>query len=87
MNTYFDVFTRAAMSQHFLLSAQARTLSVFKVMQMTDTDAFTVFKQMRWGEGAEVSCPCCGVIGKHAFRRDRKQWRCKDCGQEERLAS
>jgi transposase-like protein len=68
------------MSQHFLLSAQARTLSVFKVMQMTDTDAFTVFKQMRWGEGNKVSCPCCGVIGKHAFRRDRKQWRCKDCG-------
>ncbi|WP_297476328.1 IS1595 family transposase [Ferrovum sp.] len=68
------------MSQHFLLSAQARTLSVFKVMQMTDTDAFTVFKQMRWGESNEVSCPCCGVIGKHAFRRDRKQWRCKDCG-------
>lgn len=47
---------------------------------MTDADAFTVFKQMRWGEGSEVSCPCCGVIGKHAFRRDRKQWRCKDCG-------
>ena len=68
------------MSQHFLLSAKARTLSVLKVMQMTDTDAFSVFKELRWGEGNEVSCPCCGVIGKHAFRRDRKQWRCLDCG-------
>ena len=68
------------MSQHFLLSAQARTLSVLKVMQMTDAEAFMVFKELRWGAGEEVACPCCGVIGKHAFRRDRKQWRCVDCG-------
>ena len=68
------------MSQHFLLSAQARTLSVLKVMQMTDAEAFTVFKELRWGAGDEVSCPVCGVIGKHAFRRDRRQWKCKDCG-------
>lgn len=68
------------MSQHFLLSAQARTLSVLKVMQMTDADAFTVFKELRWGAGNEVACPCCGVIGKHAFRRDRRQWKCRDCG-------
>ncbi|XXG27225.1 MAG: hypothetical protein WJ307_01210 [Ferrovum myxofaciens] len=33
------------MSQHFLLSAKARTLSVLKVMQMNDADAFTVFKE------------------------------------------
>jgi len=68
------------MSQHFLLSAKARTLSVLKVMQMNDTEAFTVFKELRWGAGDAVSCPCCGVIGKHAFRRDRRQWKCKDCG-------
>ncbi len=68
------------MSQHFLLSAQARTQSVLKVMQMNDTEAFTVFKELRWGAGDAVSCPCCGVIGKHAYRPDRKQWKCVDCG-------
>lgn len=68
------------MSQHFLLSAQARTLSVLQVMRMSDTDAFTVFKQLRWGEGDAVSCPSCGTIRKHAFRRDRRQWKCIDCG-------
>jgi transposase-like protein len=68
------------MSQHFLLSDKARTLSVLKDMQMNDSDAFTVFKELRWGTGDTVSCPCCGVIGKHAFRRDRKQWKCADCG-------
>ncbi|MFZ2541583.1 MAG: IS1595 family transposase, partial [Gallionella sp.] len=68
------------MTQHFLLSAKARTLSVLKVMQMNDTEAFAVFKELRWGAGDTVSCPVCGVIGKHAFRRDRRQWKCKDCG-------
>ena len=68
------------MSQHFLLSAKARTLSVLKVMQMNDVEAFRIFKELRWDTDDSISCPCCGVIGKHAFRRDRKQWKCRDCG-------
>lgn len=68
------------MSQHFLLSAKARTLSVLKVMQMSDGEAFAVFKELRWGAGDAVACPCCGAIGVHAFRKDRRQWRCLDCG-------
>lgn len=67
------------MSQHFLLSAQARTLSAYKVMQMSEADAFSVFKELRWGAGETVACPICGVVGKHAFRKDRKQWKCQDC--------
>jgi transposase-like protein len=67
------------MSQHFLLSANARTLSVRKVMEMTDDQAFQLFKEVRWGEGDEVVCPDCGTIGKHYFIKTRKQWRCKDC--------
>jgi transposase-like protein len=68
------------MTQHFLLSAQSRTLSVLKVMQMSDAEAFAVFKELRWGAGEEVACPCCGVVGKHPFRKDRRQWKCADCG-------
>lgn len=67
------------MSQHFLLSAKARTLSVRKVMELTNDQAFEVFKEVRWGKGEEVACPVCGTIGKHYFQRTRKQWRCKDC--------
>ena len=67
------------MSQHFLLSAQARTLSAYKVMQMSEADAFSVFKELRWGAGEMVACPICGVVGKHAFRKDRNQWKCQDC--------
>lgn len=67
------------MSQHFLLSAKSRTLSVRKVMELTNDEAFELFKEVRWGAGDEVTCPTCGVIGKHYFQRTRKQWRCKDC--------
>lgn len=68
------------MSQHFLLSAKARTLSVRKVSNMTKAEAFAVFKELRWGDGDEIACPCCGAIGEHPFRKDRLQWRCRDCG-------
>jgi transposase-like protein len=67
------------MTQHFLLSAKARTLSVRKVMEMTDDQAFQLFKDVRWGEGNEVACPDCVTVGNHYFLRTRKQWRCKDC--------
>ena len=65
--------------QHFLLSAQARTLSVRQVFELTDSQAFEMFKQVRWGLGDEVTCPRCGVIRNHYFVRVRRQWRCKDC--------
>lgn len=67
------------MSQHFLLTAKARTLSVRKVMELTDEQAFQVFKEVRWGLGEEVACPDCGSYRKHYFIKTRKQWRCKDC--------
>ena len=68
------------MPQHFLLSANARTLSVLRVMEMSHQEAFNVLKALRWGDGEEVTCPCCAVVAKHYFQRTRKTWRCKDCG-------
>lgn len=67
------------MSQHFLLSAKARTLSIKRLFDMSDDDAFDLFRELRWGEGEEVACPCCGVVAKHYFIATRRQWRCKDC--------
>lgn len=66
------------MAQHFLLSAKARTLSLSGIMRLSDSDAFELFKQCRWGESNPV-CPLCGSIGHHYFLNTRKQWRCKDC--------
>jgi transposase-like protein len=67
------------MAQHFLLSAKARTLSVLQVNAMSDEAAFELFKQLRWGEGEEVSCPACGVIHRHYFIQSRKVWKCMAC--------
>lgn len=67
------------MTQHFLLSAKARTLSVRRVFAMDDEEAFKVFREIRWGSSKEVTCPACGVVHEHYFIATRRQWRCRDC--------
>lgn len=67
------------MSQHFLLSAKARTLSIKRLFGMSEGQAFDLFRELRWGKGEEVTCPCCGSVARHYFISTRKQWRCKDC--------
>ena len=66
------------MAQHFLLSAQARTLSLRKIYSLSDDQAFEMFKQSRWGHHDAI-CPCCGSVAKHYFIKTRRQWRCRDC--------
>jgi transposase-like protein len=67
------------MSQHFLLTAEARTLSVREVFALSDEEAFDLFRELRWGKGEEVVCPECGVVERHWFLPSRRQWRCKAC--------
>ncbi len=38
------------MSLHFLLKAEARTLSVGQVLAMSDDNAFSLFRHLRWGD-------------------------------------
>ena len=38
------------MSQHFLLSAHARTLSLSAAMRMTDEEAEAAFRSIRWAD-------------------------------------
>src|ERR1700726_1484922 len=67
------------MSQHFLLSTAARTLSLAKVMRMSDDQAFEAFKAIRWAnnDGAPV-CPKCGGYVVWEFRA-RRIFKCKAC--------
>ena len=60
------------MSLHFLLKAEARTLSVVQVLAMSDDDAFTLFREVRWGDGEKVVCPHCSMAHRHYFRPARK---------------
>lgn len=59
------------MSQHFLLSRQAKTLSLASVFRMSDLEAETTFRKVRWSEtdGAAV-CPKCGTLDAYEYRRE-----------------
>ena len=51
------------MSQHFLLSTAARTLSLAQIMRMTDNEARDTFKRIRWSANdGEPFCPHCGCL-------------------------
>jgi transposase-like protein len=67
------------MSSHFLLSPQARTLSLAKVMRMTDDQAYEAFKAVRWAanDGAAL-CPKCGGFVVWEFKT-RRIFKCKAC--------
>ena len=68
--------------QHFLLSRQAKTLSLAQVFRMSDAEAETVFRNVRWSEtkGAAV-CPHCGGLDPYECRRANGalRFRCSAC--------
>lgn len=67
------------MSQHFLLSTAARTLSLAKVMRMSEDQAFEAFKAIRWSAtDGEPVCPKCGGYVVWEFKA-RRIFKCKAC--------
>ncbi|CAA2105415.1 hypothetical protein MBUL_03181 [Methylobacterium bullatum] len=67
------------MSQHFLLSRAARTLSLSKVARMSDQEAFETFRMVRWANtGGDPVCPRCGCL-THSFLTTRRLWKCQAC--------
>src|SRR5690242_315690 len=73
------------MSQHFLLSAKARTLSLSAVLRMTDEAAERAFMAMRWHttDGKPV-CPWCRCETVYNCRKANgaPRWRCKACRKD-----
>lgn len=65
------------MAQHYLLSSQAKTISIRKVMSLTDKQAFSLLCELRWGSESLVVRPKCGCQHQAYFIESRKQWRCK----------
>ncbi|KPH74597.1 IS1595 family transposase [Bosea vaviloviae] len=67
------------MAQHFLLSAAARTLSLVTVARMSDDEAHSAFRQIRWCDtGGEPVCPRCNCGAVYTFKT-RKLYKCKAC--------
>jgi transposase-like protein len=73
------------MSQHFLLSAKARTLSLGAALRMTDQEAETAFRSLRWAatDGKPV-CPHCECPIVYEARRPSgaSRFRCKACRKD-----
>jgi transposase-like protein len=77
-------------AQHFLLSKAAKTLSLAQVFRMTDGEAETAFKAIRWAStaGAPV-CPSCGSVDAYEARRPNGalRFRCKGCKKDFTITS
>lgn len=70
------------MSQHFLLSSAARTLSLAKVMRMTDDEAFETFRRLRWIEyNGEPVCPRCQCAAIYQYKT-RRIFKCEGCEKQ-----
>src|ERR1700720_4707034 len=78
------------MAQHFLLSKAAKTLSLAQVFRMSDAEAETAFKAIRWADtnGAPV-CPSCGSVEAYEARRPNGglRFRCKGCKKDFTITS
>jgi transposase-like protein len=67
------------MSQHFLLSAKARTLSLASVARMAEDEARATFRSIRWAAtDGEPVCPKCGCVACYEYA-SRPIFRCKGC--------
>lgn len=70
------------MSQHFLMSAAARSVSLKQIARMTDGEARALFRTIRWPEtnGAAV-CPHCGCPKCYEYTT-RNVFKCKACRRQ-----
>ena len=70
------------MPQHFLLSPQARSLSLATVARMSDEEAYHAFRLIRWSDTrGEPVCPRCQCAAVYASTT-RKVWKCKACAHQ-----
>lgn len=70
------------MTQHFLLSAASRTLSLRAIYKAGEEAAYQTFCRMRWAEtGGEAVCPRCSHDETYKITTRRK-FKCKACGHQ-----
>src|SRR5271165_7037620 len=78
------------MAQHFLLSAEAKSLSLARVFTMKDDEAEMTFRRIRWADTAgEPTCPHCGGIDAYDCRRLKgaPRFRCRACVKDFSITS
>ena len=77
------------MSQHFLLSPAAKTLSLASVYRMSDDEAEAMFRKVRWADtNGEAACPRCGALDPYECRRKTSlRFRCSACRSDFTITS
>ena len=79
-----------AVAIHFLQSKAARSLSLAQVFRMTEMEAETAFRKIRWQDTqGEPVCPHCGGLDAYSARRPSGllRFRCKQCGKDFTITS
>jgi transposase-like protein len=67
------------MAQHFLLSAESRTLSLKEIYKGGEAKAYETFKRLRWSQTeGEPVCPKCGCLD-HYDIPTRRKFKCAAC--------
>jgi transposase-like protein len=77
-------------SQHFLLSKAAKTLSLAQVFRLSDEEAEAMFRRVRWPETeGEPVCPACGGLNAYDCRRTKgaPRFRCRACRKDFSITS
>lgn len=69
------------MAQHVSQSKAYRNLTLPQIMGLSEQEAWETFAKCRWGSTTLVSCPECGVVDEHYWRKTRRQWCCKHCSR------
>lgn len=70
------------MAQHFLLSAEARTLSLKAIYKGGEDKAYETFKKLRWSQtGGKPVCPKCDCLD-HYDISSRRRFKCAACSAQ-----
>jgi transposase-like protein len=69
-------------SQHFLLSKAARSVSLTQVARLSDEEAHDKFCELRWHDnGGKPYCPHGGSLEVYTFAA-RRIFKCKACRKQ-----
>lgn len=68
----------AALAQHFLLSKEARNLSIKRITRLTEEQAFDLYVTIRFANnGGKPECIRCGAQNPY-FIKTRRKWKCSN---------
>ncbi len=75
------------MSQHFLVSARSRTLSLREIYAAGEEKNYATFCKLRWETtNGEPTCPQCGSL-THYKITTRRRFKCADCSHQYSVTS